>query len=102
MSQRSLTVATARRQLVSPQRHPGLGGRNRTATVISSASSFSQPSVSHGAGSRDSQVSDLLLVTCLFYKGDSSVVERTCRKPDNFNRKFYRYAKENVDLAHKG
>ncbi|EAZ42133.1 hypothetical protein OsJ_26692 [Oryza sativa Japonica Group] len=55
---------------------------------MSSASSFSRASSSRVR--RDSQVSELPLVKCPFCKGDSTVVERTCKKEENFNRKFYR------------
>uniref|UniRef100_A0A0E0K4A8 GRF-type domain-containing protein n=1 Tax=Oryza punctata TaxID=4537 RepID=A0A0E0K4A8_ORYPU len=53
-----------------------------------SASSFS--CVSPSRVSRDCQVSELPLVKCLLCKVDSTVVERTCKKQENFNRKFYR------------
>uniref|UniRef100_A0A0E0HSY1 GRF-type domain-containing protein n=1 Tax=Oryza nivara TaxID=4536 RepID=A0A0E0HSY1_ORYNI len=55
---------------------------------MSSASSFSRASSSRVR--RDSQVSELPLVKCPFCKADSTVVERTCKKEENFNRKFYR------------
>jgi uncharacterized protein YbaR (Trm112 family) len=58
------------------------------AAMISSASSFSRASSSWVR--RDSQVSELPLVKCPFCKGDLTVVERTCKKEENFNRKFYR------------
>uniref|UniRef100_A0A0E0BRF3 Zinc finger GRF-type domain-containing protein n=1 Tax=Oryza glumipatula TaxID=40148 RepID=A0A0E0BRF3_9ORYZ len=49
---------------------------------MSSASSFSRAS--------SSRVSELPLVKCPFCESDSTVVERTCKKEENFNRKFYR------------
>uniref|UniRef100_A0A0D3GI58 GRF-type domain-containing protein n=1 Tax=Oryza barthii TaxID=65489 RepID=A0A0D3GI58_9ORYZ len=49
---------------------------------MSSASSFSRAS--------SSRVSELPLAKCPFCKADSIVVERICKKEENFNCKFYR------------
>uniref|UniRef100_A0A0E0C336 GRF-type domain-containing protein n=1 Tax=Oryza meridionalis TaxID=40149 RepID=A0A0E0C336_9ORYZ len=64
---------------------------------MSSATLFSRASPSRVG--RVCEVSELPLVKCPFCNVDSMIVERTCKKQDNFNRKFYRCLRGQISGA---